>query len=53
MARITVEDCLKKIPNRFQMVLTAAYPSDFAGLRPEGGLQGQARRDRSARSGAG
>lgn len=25
MARITVEDCLKKIPNRFQMVLTAAY----------------------------
>lgn len=25
MARITVEDCLKKIPNRFQMVLAAAY----------------------------
>ena len=25
MARITVEDCLKKIPNRFQMVLCAAY----------------------------
>ena len=25
MARITVEDCLKKIPNRFQMVLVAAY----------------------------
>ena len=24
MARIT-EDCLKKIPNRFQMVLVAAY----------------------------
>ena len=24
MARITVEDCLKKIPNRFQMVLAAA-----------------------------
>ncbi|MBQ8829134.1 MAG: DNA-directed RNA polymerase subunit omega [Burkholderiaceae bacterium] len=24
MARITVEDCLKKIPNRFQMVLSAA-----------------------------
>jgi len=23
MARITVEDCLKKIPNRFEMVLTA------------------------------
>ncbi len=25
MARITVEDCLKKIPNRFQMVLVAAF----------------------------
>ena len=25
MARITVEDCLKKIPNRFHMVLAAAY----------------------------
>lgn len=24
MARITVEDCLKKIDNRFEMVLTAA-----------------------------
>ena len=25
MARITVEDCLRKIPNRFEMVLCAAY----------------------------
>ena len=25
MARITVEDCLKHIPNRFQMTLVAAY----------------------------
>ena len=25
MARITVEDCLKKIPNRSEMVLCAAY----------------------------
>jgi DNA-directed RNA polymerase subunit omega len=25
MARITVEDCLKQIPNRFQMTLVAAY----------------------------
>jgi DNA-directed RNA polymerase subunit omega len=24
MARITVEDCLRKIPNRFQMVLVAS-----------------------------
>ena len=25
MARVTVEDCLKKINNRFEMVLCAAY----------------------------
>ncbi len=25
MARITVDDCLKKIPNRFQMTLAAAH----------------------------
>jgi DNA-directed RNA polymerase subunit omega len=25
MARITVEDCLEKIPNRFQLVLSATY----------------------------
>jgi len=25
MARITVEDCLRLIPNRFQLVLVAAY----------------------------
>ena len=25
MARITVEDCLSKIPNRFQLVLAAPY----------------------------
>ena len=25
MARITVEDCLKHIPNRFQLALCAAY----------------------------
>ena len=25
MARITVEDCLVKIPNRFQLVLAATY----------------------------
>jgi DNA-directed RNA polymerase subunit omega len=25
MARITVEDCLNKVPNRFQLVLTATY----------------------------
>jgi DNA-directed RNA polymerase subunit omega len=25
MARITVEDCLDKIPNRFELVLSATY----------------------------
>ncbi len=25
MARITVDDCLEKIPNRFQLTLAAAY----------------------------
>lgn len=25
MARVTVEDCLKNIPNRFQMTLAATY----------------------------
>ncbi|MDU0810546.1 MAG: DNA-directed RNA polymerase subunit omega [Burkholderia sp.] len=25
MARITIEDCLKKIPNRFELTLVAAY----------------------------
>lgn len=25
MARITVEDCIKRIPNRFQLTLVATY----------------------------
>ena len=25
MARVTVEDCIKQIPNRFQLVLMAAH----------------------------
>jgi len=25
MARVTVEDCLERIPNRFQLVLAATY----------------------------
>lgn len=25
MARITIEDCVKKIPNRFQLTLCATY----------------------------
>ena len=27
MARITVDDCLEQIPNRFQLTLVAAYRS--------------------------
>ena len=43
MARITVEDCLKRIPNRFQLTLAATYrarqiaqsgtPADAEGTR--------------------
>jgi len=25
MARITIEDCLKNVPNRFQLTLAATY----------------------------
>ncbi|AGX86875.1 DNA-directed RNA polymerase subunit omega [Candidatus Symbiobacter mobilis] len=25
MARVTIEDCLQQIPNRFQLVLAASY----------------------------
>ena len=31
MARITVEDCLDKIPNRFQLVLAATYRARMLG----------------------
>ena len=36
MARITVEDCLKKIPNRFELVLLAAKRARqlFKGAKP-------------------
>ena len=36
MARITVEDCLEKVPNRFQLVLLAARRSKqlLKGARP-------------------
>ncbi len=27
MARITVDDCLEMIPNRFKLTLAAAYPA--------------------------
>ena len=31
MARITVEDCLQQIPNRFQLVLCATYRARMLG----------------------
>ncbi|MEK6600806.1 MAG: DNA-directed RNA polymerase subunit omega [Candidatus Binatota bacterium] len=36
MARITVEDCLNKIPNRFELVLVAAKRARqlFKGAKP-------------------
>lgn len=36
MARITVEDCLEKVPNRFELVLLAAKRAKqlFGGARP-------------------
>ena len=32
MARVTVEDCLDKVDNRFQLVLVATNAGRFAGL---------------------
>ena len=51
MARITVEDCLVKIPNRFQLVLAATYRARMLsqGHAPKIETQEQARRDRAAR----
>ena len=36
MARITVEDCLEKVPNRFELTLLAAKRARqlFAGAKP-------------------
>jgi len=36
MARITVEDCLRKVPNRFELVLLAAERAKqlFRGAKP-------------------
>ena len=40
MARVTVDDCLKRIPNRFQLTLAATYRARqlTAGATPQGGL---------------
>jgi len=47
MARITIEDCLKNIPNRFQLTLSATYR---ARQLLQGGSQGQADRGGPARN---
>jgi DNA-directed RNA polymerase omega subunit len=51
MARITVEDCLVKIPNRFQLVLAATYRARMLsqGHAPKVESQEQAGRDGAAR----
>jgi hypothetical protein len=30
MARVTVEDCIDKVPNRFELVLTGSTPGSVA-----------------------
>ena len=42
MARVTVEDCVDKVPNRFDLVLMAA----FRGRQLSGGAEPQVDRDR-------
>ena len=44
MARITVEDCLKRIPNRFQLTLAATYRARQ--LAQGGSLMIEANRDK-------
>jgi DNA-directed RNA polymerase subunit omega len=48
MARITVEDCLEQIPNRFQLVLAATYRARMLSqaTRRQDGKREQAWRDR-------
>jgi DNA-directed RNA polymerase omega subunit len=43
MARITVEDCLQQIPNRFQLVLAATYR---ARMLSQGHARDRRRQDR-------
>ena len=52
MARITVEDCLVQIPNRFQLVLAATYRARMLsqGHAAQDRKQEQAGRDRPARN---
>jgi DNA-directed RNA polymerase subunit omega len=44
MARITVEDCLKRIPNRFQLTLAATYRARQ--IAQGGGAEVEATRDK-------
>ncbi len=40
MARVTVDDCIRHIPNRFEMTLAAAYPAVLALREIAEGLTG-------------
>ena len=50
MARITIEDCLKQIPNRFQLTLSATYRARqlLQGHTPK--VEAKANSDRTARN---
>lgn len=41
MARVTVEDCLNKIPNRFDLALTATYRARMLSQGHEARVQSQ------------
>ena len=41
MARVTVEDCVDKIPNRFELVLLAGQRARQVGQHPADGADGQ------------
>jgi len=47
MARITVDDCLEKIPNRFQLTLVAAYRARQLHNAPEPQVNTHHSRDKS------
>ena len=42
MARVTVEDCVDKIPNRFDLVLLAAQRANWGPIQFEGELHDRA-----------
>jgi DNA-directed RNA polymerase subunit omega len=46
MARITVDDCLDKIPNRFQLTLVAAYRARQLANGSDPFVHGSAQKDK-------